>query len=228
MITVLTPAPTQDLITLSLVKAELGIAEADTEDDEILEGMITRASSAIALECGRVFGAERVAETLQGARSSLLRLTRYPIVELEEILDESVAMIDFILEDAELGAVWRQQGWGYGSYLGWDSVAYTSGYILPGSATYRYIATYTGGYLLPDVDPSYLDTTETIPPLPGALQEATLETVKGWFNEREGGQSSVGSVRLGNLAISYGAQRSQSGALPSSIMGTLRHFRAVL
>jgi hypothetical protein len=227
-ITVLTQAPTKNLTTLYTVKAELGIAQSDSDDDEVLEGMIARASNAIALECGRSFWAERVTETLKGSRSTLLRLSRYPIVDLEQILEDSLPITDYVVEDPDLGAVYRQVGWKQTSLGGWDSVAYTSGYILPGESAYRYIATYTGGYLPPDVPQSYLATTQTVPPLPGALQECALATVKQWFNEKEGSEPSLGAVRLGTLSVTYSGGGSQSSVLPSSVVSILRHFKAVL
>lgn len=224
-ITVLSASSTQNLTTLDTLKVELGISISDMEDDEVLEKMITRASELIAVECGRVFGAERVAETLRGAKSRLLRLSRAPIIEVESLLEDSVPITDWVLEDAELGALYRDAGWGYSYLGGWDSSAWASGYILPGTSAYRYIATYTGGYLLP----SQTAGDPVAPPLPGPIEQAALETVKSWYNSREGGSDDLSAVRVGNLSITYqSTRRQETHALSPQVAGMLRHYKLIL
>ena len=150
-VTVVTPASTTLLTTVGRVQAELGLTAG--EDTDLLAGMIERASSAIARECRRVFGRETVTETLDGSGSRLLALSRTPIVSVASVTEDGVALAatEYAVEDAEAGALYRQDGWGRaGGYRMWGTEAFSSGYILPGSAsTLRYAVTYTGGYLLP-------------------------------------------------------------------------------
>lgn len=54
--TVTTPAASQDLTTLDLVKAELGVG--DTASDTLLSSWIARASAAVTQYCNRVFPVE--------------------------------------------------------------------------------------------------------------------------------------------------------------------------
>lgn len=225
-VTVTIPAPGTWLTTLDAVHRELGLTTAD--EDLVLAGMIDRASSAIARECGRVWGVETVYETLKGTNSQILGLTRAPVIAVTEVLEDSLPITDYSVEDAEAGALYRQQGWraayGASGYGGWDTAAYASGYILPGGqATQRYIVTYQAGYALPDA---------ATPTLPGAVEQACLETVKTWFAQSDGVVADASAVRVGSLQVQYpGATVSDAAArlgLPSVVLGLLRQYRRVM
>lgn len=225
-VTVTIPAPGTWLTTLDAVHRELGLTTAD--EDLVLAGMIDRASSAIARECGRVWGIETVYETLKGTNSQILGLSRAPIIAVTEVLEDSLPITDYSIEDAEAGALYREQGWraqyGASGYGGWDTAAYASGYILPGGqAAQRYIVTYRAGYGLPN------DASST---LPGAVEQACLETVKTWFAQSDGVVADASAVRVGSLQVQYpGATVSDAAArlgLPSVVLGLLRQYRRVM
>lgn len=216
-ITVVTPANHGLLTTLQRVKLELGVS--GTTDDAVLVGMIDRASSAIATETRRTFGIETVTETLDGTGSRLLGLTRTPIIEITEVTEDSSAITDYSVEDADAGALYRANGWGRsGGLRMWGTEAFSSGYILPGYQDQRYSVTYEAGYRLPD---------EASPTLPGAVEQACLETVKAWYSSRDV-DPAIASVKVGQLAVSYRDQGSSGHreSLPSAALGYLRNYYA--
>lgn len=221
-VTVVTPASTTLLTTVGRVQAELGLTAG--EDTDLLAGMIERASSAIARECRRVFGRETVTETLDGSGSRLLALSRTPIVSVASVTEDGVALAatEYAVEDAEAGALYRQDGWGRaGGYRMWGTEAFSSGYILPGSAsTLRYAVTYTGGYLLPP---------EAGANLPGAVEQACLETVKAWYEARDGAAGEVSSLQIGTLRVGYRAEAAPAvnGVLPARALALLRNERRI-
>jgi hypothetical protein len=240
-VTVIEQCASQNLTTLATIKSELGIA--DTTDDDVLLGMIDRASSAIARECGRVFGVETVYETLKGTNSQILGLTRAPIVSVTSVLEDSEPFTDYSVEDAEAGALYRVAGWRRGLGIfgnggfgggGWDSIAYASGYILPGGqAEQRFIVTYRAGYVLPPfADPFVLPGPDDAQPLPGAIEQACLETIKTWYAQRDGVVADASAVRVGSLQVQYaGNSLSDQAArlgLPANVIGMLRQYRRIL
>lgn len=226
-VTVVEPASDYLLTTLARAKAELGITE--TDDDDVLTDMIVRASSAIERECRRKFGVETVTETLDGTGSRLLGLSRYPIVEVTEVTEDGTALesTEYSIEDADAGALYRANGWGRsGGLRMWGTEAYSSGYILPGYQDQRYSVTYRAGYLLPgQVNPFILPGTPEN--LPGAVEQACLETVKAWFGAREG-VGDVSSLRIGQLQIEYrtSTETPDRVALPAAALGYLRNYYA--
>lgn len=230
------PCATQFLTTLDHLKDELGIT--DETDDTILVGMIDRASSAIARECGRMFGVETVYETLKGTNSQILGLERAPIVSVTSVLEDSEPITDWSIEDAEAGALYRQAGWrrGQGVYGtgGWGTEAYASGYILPGGySEQRYIVTYRAGYTLPPFESDYVVSgTDDPPNLPGGVEQACLETVKTWYSQRDGVVADASAVQVGALRVQYGGNSLTESAarlgLPANVIGMLRQYRRVM
>lgn len=225
-VTVVTSA-TNNLLTLrETVKRELGIDVVD--DDDTISDMIVRASSAIARETRRTFGIETVTETMDGTGSRLLGLSRTPLVEVTEVTEDGTALdaSEYSVEDAEAGALYRQVGWGRsGGLRMWGTEAYASGYILPGYQDQRYSVTYRAGYLLPsDVNPYLLPADPQN--LPGAVEQACIETVKAWYFARDV-DPQLTSIRSGQLGVTYqrGDQsQTQLGSLPPSALGLLRNY----
>jgi hypothetical protein len=223
-ITVIEAASNALLTTRETVKRELSITT--TDEDEIISDLIVRASSAIARETRRVFGVETVTETMDGTGSRLLGLTRTPIVEVTEVTEDGTAITDWLIEDAEAGALYRPSGWGIsGGLRMWGTEAFASGYILPGYRDQRYSVTYRAGYLLPsDVNPYILPADPQN--LPGAVEQACVETVKAAYFARDS-DAAVGLVKVGNLSVSYrdqGQSATAVGSLPPSALGLLRNY----
>lgn len=237
-VTVTTASTVSNLTTLARLEAELGITYgADDATDDALLGMIARASSAIEAECGRKFAVETVYETLKGSNSQLLGLTRAPIVSVTEVLEDSVAITDYSIGDANEGALYREGGWrrafGVSGNGGWDSIAYSSGYILPGgAATERYIVTYRAGYTLPELIDPFVPLDPADPPaLPGLVEQACLETVKTWWAQSDGVVADPNAVRIGSMQVQYGGAALSDAAarlgLPAQVIGMLRQYRRV-
>lgn len=225
-VVVVEQAGTWFLTTLARVKGELGITESD--DDELLTDIIDRASSVIADETGRVFGVETVTETLDGTGSRLLALTRTPIIEVTAITEDDQDITDYSVEDRKAGALYRAVGWGRsGGMRMWGTEAFASGYILPGYTGARYSVTYRAGYVLPgEVNPYLMAGPADAQNLPGAIEQACLETVKAWYLERDA-DPGISSVAVGQLKVSYRNEASTpTGSLPASALGRLRNYYA--
>lgn len=214
-ITVIEAATASMLTTLDRAKRELGLA-VDT-DDLILEDMIRRASSAIGRETRRVFGVETVTETLDGTGSRTLGLTRAPIIEVTEVLEDGAEITDYLIDDDESGTLYRATGWGRSAGMrSWGTEAYSSGYILPGYQDLRYSVTYEAGYVLPG---------QASPTLPGSVEQACLETLKAWYLSRDA-DPALSSVQVGQLRVGYrdqGGSSAAPGSLPASALGLLRN-----
>jgi hypothetical protein len=158
------------------------------------------------------------------------------------------------IEDAEAGALFRPEGWGQSvALLSWGWQAYGSRYILPGGTnTLRYTVTYWAGYLLPPqadyllydptagntLDPNKPQHTIAVPPLlpaagamadppplPGAIEQACLLTVKAWYFQRQR-DVSLAEVRVGQRQETYSLPL-EDRALPSVALGLLRNYRRV-
>jgi len=154
---VVTPAPSQDLITLDDAKVLLGIS--GTSYDAALTLAISVQSDAIARMCNRVFGKEKVIEIFRCIGTERIFLNRWPIspADITEISDHGTvlnrafptdaasASIDYELDSAS-GMLYRPGGW----------------------AGPDVIASYSGGYVLPDEAPL-------------ALQQATALLLRQWY-----------------------------------------------
>jgi hypothetical protein len=141
ILTVTTPAGSTDLVTLADVKTELGIS--GTADDAWLNLTITRASSAAALYCGRVFVVQTYSEQIFPAREhypeqvpdclDVLQLSAWPIVGTVTVTPNGASALvqgtDFLVV-TDLGQLLRR--FDDGNLRKWDSepvtVAYQAGY----------------------------------------------------------------------------------------------------
>jgi hypothetical protein len=83
ILNVLTPATSQDLVSLEDMKTKFFIPDTDTSKDALLQEIITNTSEQIALMCNRVFGYEAVEETFyqleDGCFTQRLYLSRWPV-----------------------------------------------------------------------------------------------------------------------------------------------------
>lgn len=132
MLTVITPAPTHDLTSLSTVKAELGVT--DRAEDGKLLGYIEQASDVIANHCNRTFALETVTETIRNSGGScFLLLERYPIVSVASVTENGTPIDPDDYEiNGDDGTIMRLCGgrpvrWATGKIV----VTYSAGYELP-------------------------------------------------------------------------------------------------
>ncbi len=237
-VTVVTQAETTALTLLDTVQAELGLAVGT--DTDLLLNLIERASSAIARETRRTFGIETVTETMDGSGTRLLSLSRTPVLDITEVTEDSVVLdtTEYSLEDAEAGALYRLNGWGRTLGLRmWGTEAFASGYILPGYRDLRYSVTYRAGYVLPPERNAFLlNGADDAQDLPGAVEQACLETVKTWYLVRKTGaeQASgpIAQVQIGPVMTRYARPAVLpgtvlTGSLPAAALGLLRNYYAM-
>lgn len=94
MLSVITAADSYDLVALTTVKSELGIAGPD-EDDK-LRRHIAQASDAIAKACNRMFPLETIVETFRRSASYVtpLALARYPVMEIVSVVENDDAALN--------------------------------------------------------------------------------------------------------------------------------------
>jgi hypothetical protein len=145
ILNVITPSPTQDLVSLEDMKQKLFIADTDTSKDFLLQEIITNTSEVVGKLCNRVFGYEEVDETfyqLDDDSSKRLYLSRWPVVE------------------ADITAL-TQDGTDLTAELGTNFVLeQLTGtlYMLPDNGPWygTIDVTYSGGYQLPDEAPASL------------------------------------------------------------------------
>lgn len=243
-ITVLARPTSTQLTTIATVKAEFGIAPEDNTQDGVIARMIDRASSNINEYCNRPlgFGALTVDEARRGTGSQLLGVTYVPILAITQVLQDTelLTQIDptdptvpdatdgYYVDDAEAGAIYRAAGWGQTvALMSWGWEAYASRYILPGGTLIqRYRVTYRAGYTLPLTlaaggQPGPTDP----PPLPGAVEQACIETVKTWWfaRDRDPDLRTVAVQSQGHM--SYNLAPEQTGVLPVAALGLLRNHR---
>jgi hypothetical protein len=189
-----------DLIALQDLKLELGIT--DTSDDAALQARISRLSRQFAEYCNRIFALIEVEETFQfkgygraypcaGPNPIPLVLTQYPVTEITALTreDEAIDAADYDL-DAARGLLWPRSGT-------WSG---------------RIVATYSGGYDLPDGAPA-------------GLQGAVIEAVhqRGTSSGRD---PSIREVQHGDTRISYAtSSSSSSGDLSGPVADMLRPYR---
>lgn len=143
ILNVITPADTQDLVSLEDMKMKLGIPDTNTAQDPLIQELITNISETIAKMCNRVFGYEQVMETFyqleDGCYTQRLYLSRWPVVQADitSITQNGNDISDWfdtgqcIVEEAT-GTLYSPSN--FGSWRGPVEVLYSGGYDLPDDA----------------------------------------------------------------------------------------------
>lgn len=145
ILNVLTPANSQDLVSLADMKEKLFIADSDTTKDFLLQEIITNTSETVAKLCNRVFGYEQVDETfyqLEDGCSRRLYLSRWPVVQddIATFTQDGSDLLtsggppgvgEWILEQ-ETGTLYRPPP--LEPWYGLIDVTYSGGYQLPDNA----------------------------------------------------------------------------------------------
>lgn len=164
ILTVVTPADTQDLTTLAIVKDELGIT--DTSTDSLFSRWISECSEQIAAYLNRSFGQATVTETFRqpyiphssfylmrshsfpAPRQGPLTLRMWPVVSVTSVVEDDAVEDDGTTPlavdpgdyelDPSAGQLWRLLD-DHPSYwyAGKTVVTYVGGYALPGAAPLR-------------------------------------------------------------------------------------------
>lgn len=195
LVVVQTPAPTQDLVVLARLKAELGLT--GSQDDTELQDIITEVSQTVVDRCGRVFAQETVTETLQGTNDLRLVLARTPVMAIASVAISGQVLLstDYFLENADAGILYRTIGW----MAFRSSVAPISLDVLAGTGEPNIVVTYTGGFILPTFDAIDTATPLIGPRLPGSVSRAALELAKVQWQTRARDRG-LASERIGDYS----------------------------
>lgn len=141
VIKMITPSPTQDLVSLEELKTGLGVADTDTQYDARFQMWISQYSMVIANACNRIFGYSTVRETWRGdpppLENSRLFLAQYPALET-----------DLTTVEAPKGTALDPTGYELEELPG--------KLTLMGTWSEDIVVTYSGGYHLPDDAPADL------------------------------------------------------------------------
>lgn len=133
---VITPAACLDLTILETAKAELGIPESDTSQDDYISGLIKQASGIVADYCNQVFGAEEIEEIFWAdAPSTWTRsfmLAREPIISIDSVEVDGLTLDSSQYRMASDGHLHRLDtvGMTYWVLTSTVVVRYTAGYVL--------------------------------------------------------------------------------------------------
>ncbi len=202
--TIVTPAPSYDLIDLTTVTEELGTSPGD---NTVTARLISRASASIAQYCNRVFVAEVVKDEFWPQRDPYprsipggvapLQLTRWPVVQVNSVVENGVTLIDgmdFRIDKVN-GQLTRLDGNGYPRK--WPAVAIA--------------VQYKGGY----------------EDIPADVQDAALRMVRArWLGRSRDPmlrQESIPGVR----DVTYWVPSNDSnGNMPPDVADILDNYRA--
>ncbi len=220
-----TPAASTGLTELDALKRAMGITEKD--NDAFLRELVQRASDEARTYCSRLFSRQQYTEDVRSEGSLLLQLAERPVVSVESVTLDGVALTDHRIEDAEAGELYRELGWQWHVF---QQRTLGGGQPLPGEEFPKYVVQYTAGWLLPG---------ETGRTLPHDVERAIIDYVKAMFGGKgpqTGITTSVGAVKskaIDGLRIEYETAGGGGGAatssvvevMPPSTVATLRRYR---
>jgi hypothetical protein len=183
-ITVTIPAPDRALVSLYEAKTSLKIIPSSTDSDELLKMLILQASDEVQTLCSRVFPKESVIETFREIENPITRLplSRYP-VKPEDIVsvDADGITVDFdIDQESGILTIFNGTFW-----------------------TESVIATYSGGYKVPQE-------------VPAALRQATLLFARDAYYAVQRGDTSIRAIAHKESRITYFDPASILKAMSSS------------
>lgn len=182
--------------TLADLKTELGIS--GSASDAALERRILSASELIESWCGRRFRYQAVVENVKGEGWPSISLDRTPVVAITSIVLDGSAIPStaYTLVDAEKGRVFRVDGWAWTASL----LASASPERVTGTEERAFVATYTGGYVLPN------DTNQSPYASPLFLPNSIVEACLMWATElhlARGMRGDVAQEQVGDASIAY-------------------------
>jgi hypothetical protein len=198
---VITPAACLDLTILETAKAELGIPESDTSQDDFIAALIKQASGVVADYCNQVFGAEEVEEIFWAdAPSAWVRsfmLAREPIISIDSVEVDGLTLDPSAYRMASDGHLHRI-----------DTAGMTY-WVLTSTVVVRY----TAGYVLLD-------------DLPYGVERAALSLIRG-YHSSTGRDPMIRSEDIPGLrSVSYQVgSLGDANSLPPEVVALLRPHR---
>ena len=167
-------APSQMLTTVKAAIDELDIG--DENQNARLERFIKRASAKIVSLTNRVFGEERVTETVRAYGRTQVLLERTPIVQIHEVTYDGNELTDWEIHDRAAGILYRRSGWIWGAGL-MSSYSGIEDFPAPSSEEAKYTIDYTAGYVLPSFPSSFVRNDSSVD-LPFDVEEFCLQLVR--------------------------------------------------
>jgi len=188
------------LTTVKNAIDELGLT--DESQNNRLERLIRRASAKIRSLTNRVFGEERITETVNGYGRTQLMLERTPLVEIHEVSYDSNVLTDYSIHDRNGGMLYRSTGWIWTVGLSPEATGITS-FPAPSSEEPKFTIDYTAGYLLPSFPDSHVENADSVA-LPEDVEDFCLMLVKSLYSARAT-DPSLQSEKIGDYAYTRGS-----------------------
>lgn len=187
MIIQLQKSANRKLVSVSMVQSELGV----TESTAIM--LASQASAMIENFCGRTFAIDRVKEKLPGNGTTILRLSRFPVVEIFD--DNAGGEYDTDRENGWL----HSSGWTWKDSFGSFNTGISRFPVAMANPPGNYEIEYSAGYCLPD-DENCHEDAET---LPGDIQAAAMMLCKTLYMAKDR-DTSLSSESIGDWSWSAG------------------------
>lgn len=213
-ITVKTASDFRDLTTVREVKLNIGLDLDASDQDDRIASLIHAASSAIETYCNRVFARQTYIETVAGTDHPRLMVSHTPVQSITSIVCDSSPVVDYDLEDANSGVLYRDAGWLRGAWIGWD----VESRVVPLSEELNHTIEYEAGYLLPGQDDR---------DLPHDVEYACVLTVAHWYRKETRGGGDVQSKKVGDLAITYTTATTDTTTMIGSLPAEARSLLSV-
>jgi hypothetical protein len=193
--TTTTPAPSDLLATVKMAICELEITDED--QNARLERLIRRASARIRSLTNRVYGEERVTETVRSHGRTQLLLERTPLVEIHEVTFDGEVITDYEIKNRGAGTLYRRAGWVWtAGLMPWGSGI--EDFPAPGSEEARFAVDYTAGYVLPSFPSSFTPNANSVD-MPEDIEDFCLQLVKVLYYARAS-DPSLASEKIGDYS----------------------------
>lgn len=195
-------AESRALVAATTVFAELGVASPTDEQTAQMETVILQASGLVDRFLDRVLAEEDVTDHFREPRSDVLRLSRFPVVEILEVIEDGTELTpdDWELDEAT-GQLWRLSS---GDRSCWSDCGTTT-------------VSYVGGYDLPDA-------------LPADIQRAAVDQAKAQYKAgaRDPALRSETTEGVGSAtwSVAGGDSFGRSGLL-AQVEGALAPYRRI-
>lgn len=195
-------AMSRALVDAATVFTELGVTPTSAQTAQ-METVITQVSGLVDRYLDRVLAEEDVTDHFRAPRGDVLRLSRYPVAEILEVVEDGRALTpaDWELDDVT-GQVWRLAN---GDRACWSGCGTTQ-------------VSYVGGYILPDA-------------LPSDIQRAAIDQIKFTYigGDRDPGLRSldIPGIASESYNVAGGSSISTSG-LMVSLEGALAPYRRLV
>lgn len=195
-------AMSRNLVDATTVFAEIGVASPTSEQTTQMETVIAQVSALIDGFLDRTLAEEDVTDHFRSVSGDTLRLSRWPVDEILEVIEAGAALTPDDWElDTTTGQLWRLSG---GEPYCWAT---------SGATTVSYI----GGYILPD-------------DLPADIQRAAIDQVKTQYlgGTRDPAVRSFDVPGVYSASFSVAGGDSYSGGLMTQVEAALRPYRRIV